>query len=168
MVAASPATAGPLQQGMAAYQRHDFVTAERLLRPLAERGNAQAQTALGFMHEYGRGAPQSYTEAAIWYCLAAEQGYAQAQYLLGLLYNKGHGVPRDYVEAHKWLNLAAARAPKRDREYWIRVRDSVASKMTEKQIMVAQVRAVGWYPKRLTRKAIIIGRLRTHAVIDVE
>src|SRR6476620_2657175 len=97
----SIASAGPLQDGIVAHHRQDYVRAERLLRPLAEAGNARAQTYLGFMYEYGRGVPQSYVEAAALYCLAADQNNAYAQYLLGLLHDKGFGVPRDYVEAYK-------------------------------------------------------------------
>ncbi|WP_354095625.1 tetratricopeptide repeat protein [Bradyrhizobium sp. RT10b] len=65
----------------------------------------RAQSHLGFMFETGRGVPQNYTEAAMWYRRAAD---SLAQYSLGLLYDRGQGVPRDIVEASKWLNLAAA------------------------------------------------------------
>ena len=34
------AVAGPFDDALAAYRRGDYVTAERMLRPLAERGNA--------------------------------------------------------------------------------------------------------------------------------
>ena len=67
-----------------------------------------AQTYLGFMFETGRGVPQNYTDAAMWYRRAAEQGDSLAQYSLGLLYDRGFGVPQDIVEAAKWLNLATA------------------------------------------------------------
>ncbi len=36
--------AGPYENGLAAYQRGDYATALRLWRPLAERGDADAQT----------------------------------------------------------------------------------------------------------------------------
>ena len=65
------------------------------------------------MFETGRGVPQNYTEAAMWYRRAAEQGDSLAQYSLGLLYDKGQGVPQDIVEANKWLNLSTAAAPRR-------------------------------------------------------
>lgn len=156
MVAAGSAGAGPLQDGTTAFQRHDYVKAVRLLGPLAQRGNSQAQTYLGLMYEYGRGVPQNYVEAWHWYCLAAEQGHAYGQYLLGLVYDKGLGVERDYVQAHKWLSLAAAHAPRNDREYWIRIRDSVASKMTFEDIALAQRLAVEWRPRRL--KPVAIGK----------
>lgn len=40
------AAAGPLNEAHAADQRGDYATELRLLHPLAERGNAEAQTAL--------------------------------------------------------------------------------------------------------------------------
>jgi len=112
----------------------------------AELGDAKAQTAIGFMHETGRGLPQDYMLAVAWYRRAAEQGYPRAQFLLGLMFNKGQGVAEDYVVAHTWLNLAAAAAGPRDREYYIRIRDALAYKMTVAQITEAQWRARHWRP----------------------
>ena len=157
VAAASSASAGALQDGIAAYQRQDYFKAALLLRPFAEAGNAQAQTYLGFMYEYGRGVPQNYVEAAIWYCLAADQGHAHAQYLVGLLYDKGHGVGRDYVEAYKWLSLAAAQAPRSERENWARMRDAVASKMTVDRIALGQQLAVAFRPKVAVRRPVTVG-----------
>lgn len=145
---AGPVAAASLRDGQVAHKRQDYVKAAHLLRRLAERGDPQAQTRLGFMYEYGHGVPQSYVEAASWYCRAAEQNHAYAQYLLGLLYDKGHGVRRDFVEAHKWLNVAASHAPSRDREDWIRVRQAVGSKMSFGEIALAQQLATAWRPKR--------------------
>jgi uncharacterized protein len=112
----------------------------------ADLGDPRAQTAVGFMYETGRGLPQDYMLAVSWYRRAAEQGYPRAQHLLGLMYNKGQGVAEDYVVAHTWLNLAAAGARRRDREYYIRPRDSLAYKMTVAQITEAQWRARHWRP----------------------
>jgi TPR repeat protein len=128
----------------AAFERGDFVAAARLLPPLAERGNAHAQTMLGFLYETGQGAPQAYEAASYWYRRAAEQGDTTAQYLLGLAYDNGHGVPRDEIAAYKWLDLAAAHAPKRVGEQFGRLRNAVASKMSRDQIATAQWHALRW------------------------
>lgn len=112
----------------------------------AERGNARAQATLGFMYEYGRRMPQDFLLAAYWYRRSAEQGNPHGQHLLGLLYNKGRGVPEDLVEAYKWLNLAAATAGPRSRDYYIRMRDAISSKMDRYQIAEAQRRARYWRP----------------------
>jgi uncharacterized protein len=110
----------------------------------ANRGSPRFATYLGYMYETGNGVPQDYHLAAKWYRVAAEQGEIRAQHLLGLLYDRGQGVPLDYVEAHKWLNLAAARADLRDRDYFLRIRNAVASKLTRNQLYDAQRRAREW------------------------
>ena len=135
-----------LRDGVAAYNRQDYVRASNIFIPLAEHGVAPAQTWLGFMFHTGRGVPQNYTEAAMWYRRAAEQGDSLAQYSLGLLYDKGQGVPRDVIEASKWLNLSTAAAPPRAREARARIRDAVGAKMTRGEIARARARALGWAP----------------------
>jgi TPR repeat protein len=140
------AQAQSLRDGVAAYNRQDYVRASGIFIPLAERGVAPAQTWLGFMFQTGRGVPQNYTEAAMWYRRAAEQGDSLAQYSLGLLYDKGQGVPRDVIEASKWLNLSTAAAPPRAREARARIRDAVGTKMTRGEIAQARARALGWAP----------------------
>jgi TPR repeat protein len=97
----------PLEEGRKAYERGDYATAFRLMKPLAEQGDATAQYNLGYMYRMGRGVPQDYAEAAKWFRKAAEQGEAIAQNSLGVMYEKGQGVPQDYVEAVKWYRKAA-------------------------------------------------------------
>jgi TPR repeat protein len=52
-------------------QRQDYVAASRAFIPLPERGNVAAQSHLGYTFETGRGVPQNYAEAAMWYRRAA-------------------------------------------------------------------------------------------------
>jgi TPR repeat protein len=143
LVTVNCAHAASLQNRPSAVRSHGEISVIAIGR-FAERGNARYQTDLGFMYETGRGVPQDYHLAAYWYGCAAEQGFVPAQHLLGLLYDRGQGVPLDYVEAHKWLNLAAARADSRDRDYFVRIRNAVASKLTRAQIYEAQQRARDW------------------------
>ena len=145
LAAAAPAAAGPLQAGIAAYNAQDYATAARLLLPLAQHGNAKAQTYCGFMFQNGRGLPQNYVAAADWFRAASEQGVPVAQFNLGLMYDKGHGVPQDYVLAYKWLNVATARATPREREYWVRIRDAVGSKLTLIERTAGQDLASKWF-----------------------
>ena len=140
--------AASFRQGVSAFNRADYVSASRVFIPLAEQGLPAAQSYLGFMFETGRGVPQNYTEAAMWYRRAAEQGDGLAQYSLGLLYDRGQGVPRDIVEANKWLNLSTAAAPPRAREARTRIRDAVTTKMTRGEIARARLRALEWSPSR--------------------
>jgi uncharacterized protein len=108
------ASAGSYEEAIAASKRGDYATAMRLLRPLAEQGIADAQDTLGFMYEWGHGAPKDKAEAAKWfakaakaYRKAADRGNADAQNKLGGMYNFGRGVPKNYAEAVKWYRKAA-------------------------------------------------------------
>jgi len=141
---ASIAQADPLARAGAAYARGDYVQAVDVLTPLALRGNARAQALLGFMFENGYGAPQVYVVAADLYAQASIRGNPFGQAMLGLMYDKGHGVPQDFVLAYKWLDLAAAGASKRERDYFIRLRNAVASKMATRQIAEGQRLAAQW------------------------
>jgi hypothetical protein len=141
---AGSARADAVVHANAAYTRGDYVRAVSLLTPLALRGNASAQAFLGFMLENGYGAPQSYVAAADLYCRAAIRGNPFGQAMLGLLYDKGHGVPQDFILAYKWLNLATARAPARERDNFLRLRNAVASKMSRAQIAEGQRLALLW------------------------
>jgi TPR repeat protein len=129
----------------------DPEAALRHIGPMARRGNAHAEALLGYMYEHGLGVPQSWPAAVDYYLLAAEQGDATGQYLLGLMYDKGFGVSRDVVQAYKWLNLAASHGPKGNREYFLRLRDAVASKMTRAQLDLGQQLALEWSMMRMGR-----------------
>jgi hypothetical protein len=76
-IATITANAGSLEDAIAADARGDYATAMRLLRPLAEQGNADAQESLGKIYKWGKGVPQDKAEAAKWYAKAAE-GYREA------------------------------------------------------------------------------------------
>jgi hypothetical protein len=101
------AAAGPLEDGRAAYRRGDDATAMRLLLPLAEAGDAGAQTDVGWMVANGRGAPQDYAQALAWRRKAADQGNAAAQFSLGLMRQEGQGAPQDLAQAALWTRKAA-------------------------------------------------------------
>jgi len=133
-----------------AYERGDYPTALRLLRPLASKGNADAQNNLGLMYAKGQGVQQDYTEAAKWYRMAADKGVPSAQNNLGAMYASGQGVPVDYVEAYMWFTLAAsyftASAPE-ERSKVAKNRDAVAVNITPAQIAEAQKLARDWKSK---------------------
>src|SRR6266436_4656999 len=104
---AGPVAAGPFEDAMAAYDRGDYATALRFIRPLAEQGDTSAQYNLGVMYTKGQGVPQNYAEARKWYRMAADQGHPGAQSNLGVIYTMGHGIQQDYAEALKWYRMAA-------------------------------------------------------------
>ena len=101
------ALAAPIDDATAAYEGGDFVTALRLLRPLAQAGDPLAQVDLGRMYDRGVGVAPDDAESAVWFRKAALQGYAIGQFNLGLAYHKGRGVALDYVQAARWTELAA-------------------------------------------------------------
>ena len=75
---AIPVLAGPLEDANAAIKRRDYPTAVRLIRPLAERGDANAQYNLGVLYDNGLGVPQDRVRAYMWLNLAAMQGRESA------------------------------------------------------------------------------------------
>lgn len=83
------ARADPLQDASEAILRKDYPAAVRLLEPLAQRGNAIAQTRLGLLYYHGHGVRESDAEALRWFEQAARQGQPEAQYHLGNLYAYG-------------------------------------------------------------------------------
>ena len=143
MAHAVPANAGPYEDGDAAYNQGDYVAALKFWRPLAEQGDAVAQTNLGVMYAEGKGMPQDHAEAVKWYRKAAEQGFAGAQYNLGNKYQAGKGVPKDYVLAYLWYNLAAAR----ENRLAAIIRDELVKLMTPDELAEAQRMAREWMAK---------------------
>jgi TPR repeat protein len=73
------AVAGPWEDGMAAYNRGDYVPAIRLFRPLAEAGNAKAQHLIGVMYHRGQGVARNSVRAFLWFNRAAARGDARAK-----------------------------------------------------------------------------------------
>lgn len=113
--------AADFDKGIAAFDKGDFAAALIEWKPLAKKGDADAQFNVGLLYEQGKGVPvdgnskamdyeiaaQNYVTAMKWYTLAAAQGYAQAQTQLGAMYYNGQGVVQDYKTAMKWFTLAA-------------------------------------------------------------
>ncbi len=85
----------------------DYEVMVALLRPLAEKGNAEAQFRLGCRYENGEGVKQDYAKAFAWYEKAALQNYAKAECNLGWLYETGKGVAQDYGKAFAWYEKSA-------------------------------------------------------------
>jgi hypothetical protein len=130
----STVTAQDYGKAYEAYFAGDYQTALTEWRPLAEQGNAAAQTWLGDIYQNGRGVPQDYAEAVKWYRLSAEQGNSTAQTNLGVLYEFGYGVLQSNVMAYMWYNIASANGADVSREW----RDERAGLMTNADISKAQ------------------------------
>ena len=85
-----------------AFDRADYATALKIWLPVAQSGDAEAQTYVGEIYEKGLGLKPDYQAASIWYEKAAKQKFSRAQINLGNLYEKGLGVAQDKAMA---LNL---------------------------------------------------------------
>ncbi len=95
------------EEGRAAYISGDYRQAFKILKPLAEEGDSEAQKMLGIIYDYGHGVKADSEKALYWYLLSAEQGHPAVQYQVGAKYFRGDGVKQDYKEAAKWWEMAA-------------------------------------------------------------
>jgi hypothetical protein len=73
------ALAGPWEDGMAAYNRGDYVPAITVFRAMAAQGNARAQSLLGVMYRRGQGVSRSPVRAFVWFSRAAARGDVTAK-----------------------------------------------------------------------------------------
>jgi hypothetical protein len=131
-----------LDEGTAAFNAGNFAEALKEWAPLAERGNADAQSNLGIMYAMGRGVPLDYWQATEWFRKAAEQGSATAQYNLGFHYAQGQGVPQDRVIAYMLCSLAAAKG----NETVAATCNKFAESLTPEQIQDARNLVTNWKP----------------------
>jgi TPR repeat protein len=107
--ASAPLSAQSVKDGIDAWQRADYAGAVATWRPLAEKGDADAQFNLGQAYRLGRGVQISLAAAKTWFERAATQGHIDAETTLGLLlFQNG-----DQAEGLKWLRKAADRGEPR-------------------------------------------------------
>lgn len=107
LLAANAGAQAGLEEGIRAYRFGHFATALKEFKPLAESGDARAQTFLGDMYGNGNGVPQDQKVAAAWYLKAAKQGDAAAQFSLGVMCENGLGVRKSDRQAASWFHKAA-------------------------------------------------------------
>jgi TPR repeat protein len=79
VLSGAAAVAGPWEDGMVAYNRGDYEPAIKLFRPLAQAGNAKAQSILGMMYRKGEGVTPSSARAVMWFSIAAARGDTTAK-----------------------------------------------------------------------------------------
>jgi len=73
------AAAGPWEDGMASYNRGDYVPAIQVFRVMAAQGNAKAQHLVGVMYHRGEGVARNSVRAFAWFSLAAAHGDREAK-----------------------------------------------------------------------------------------
>jgi hypothetical protein len=99
----APLSAQSVKAGIEAWQRADYAGAIAIWRPLAEKGDADAQFNLGQAYRLGRGVQINLVAAKAWLERAAASGHLDAETTLGLLLFQNN----DQAEGLKWLKLAA-------------------------------------------------------------
>jgi TPR repeat protein len=106
---AAPLSAQSVKAGIDAWQRSDYAGAVAIWRPLADKGDADAEFNLGQAYRLGRGVSTNLAAAKSRFERAANQGHIDAQTTLGLLLfqsgNQADGV--------KWLEKAAEKGEPR-------------------------------------------------------
>ena len=65
-------------KGVAAHNRGDYGTDLQVFKIVAEQNHAAVQYNLGVMYSFGRGVPQDFVQAYMWFNLAAAQGNEKA------------------------------------------------------------------------------------------
>jgi len=109
ILAAAPLSAQSVKSGIEAWQRADYSGAVAIWRPLAEKGDADAQFNLGQAYRLGRGVPTNLAAAKTWFERAANQGHIDAETTLGLLLFQNN----DQAEGLKWLKRASEKGEPR-------------------------------------------------------
>lgn len=99
----APLSAQSVKAGIEAWQNANYAGAVAIWRPLAEKGDPDAQFNLAQAYRLGRGVAINLSAAKTWFGRAANQGHLDAQTTLGLLlFQNG-----DQVQGLKWLKQAA-------------------------------------------------------------
>ena len=74
---------------------------------MAEKGDPDAENALGLRYATGDGVKLDEKEAVRWFIKAADQGSVSAQSKLGAFYYGGRGVKQDAKTAYFWIVVAS-------------------------------------------------------------
>lgn len=74
-----------LREGIQSFKAQDYRRAFIRLKPEAEKGQPDAQYAVGYMYYYGRGVVEDRKKAWFWINLAAKAGQVEAQAAVKIL-----------------------------------------------------------------------------------
>jgi hypothetical protein len=84
-----PAGADELSEGLEAYRAGQYALAWQLLKPLALKGDGEAQNQIALMYAGGQGTARDDSSAAYWFGRAAEFGHVKARRNLDYLIANG-------------------------------------------------------------------------------
>lgn len=93
-----------LKQGGDNFRDGNYTQAFEQLKPLAEKNNADAQYAVGYMYYYGKGTEKDIIQAQKWIRQAASQGQPQAIKAMSLL-NKSSNAQNNLFSYPDTLNI---------------------------------------------------------------
>jgi uncharacterized protein len=100
--------ASDLDDAVTAMRSGDFAEAYCMMRPLAEKGDADAQYNIGWMYMNGYGLRVNDSLALEWWQKAADQGHSDASFSIGMLYSLGDGeIAKDSDAAIDYYLVAA-------------------------------------------------------------
>ena len=92
-----------LTAGLASFEAKNYHNAFKLLKPVADSGDAQAQCIVANMYHLGLGLERNILEAIDYYKKSAAQVYGVASNNLGTIFTIGDGViDVEQIEAEKW------------------------------------------------------------------
>jgi len=136
-----------LRNGIRAVNSGDYAAALKILKPLANDGNAVAENSVGWMYKEGKGVPQDYAQAIAWFSKAAAQGNVDAQNNLGVMYESGLGVPQDNMLAlvlyDKATEQGDAQAHKNSLSLVTTIRNNAAKGNAEAQFELGKLYYLG-------------------------
>lgn len=103
-----PAMAGEIDDAILAMRAGNFAEAYCILKPHAQRGDAEAQYNIGWMYLNGYGLAMNDSLALEWWQRASDQGHTDARFSIAMLYSFGDGqVTKNMDRAIDYYLLAA-------------------------------------------------------------
>jgi len=94
-------------EGMKSLLAGNYAEAYCQWKPLAKRGNPDAQYNLAWLYANGNGMNIDVERALFWWGKAAEKGHSDAEFAVGLAYMTGGGIKQDLQLAISWFIKAA-------------------------------------------------------------
>ena len=116
---------------------------------MAEKGDPEAQNALGLRYATGDGVRLDEGEAVRWFIKAAEQGNVPAQSKLGSIYFSGRGVPQDSTRAYFWMVVARLSGDEASQT----LAPFVRARLTRAQVTAIELQAERWLQQHQSQKA---------------
>lgn len=96
-----------LAEGIAAFEAGNYTIAFKILKPIADNKNPEAQCIIANIYHLGLGLERNILEAVKWYKKSAQQGYGVASNNLAGIFLVGNdGLEANQAEAEKWYKKA--------------------------------------------------------------